>query len=191
MDTQDIKPVIEALLFAAGEPLNLKRIQQLLAAEPGLEDEVSLVEVSRALEELQETYAQRPIELKEIASGFCFQVRPLYAKWMARLWEEKPPRFSRAFLETLALIAYRQPVTRAEIEEIRGVSVSPNIMKTLLEREWIQVVGHKEVPGRPAIFATTKQFLDHFNLKSLEQLPALAVIEPELSAQVDLPLENQ
>lgn len=188
MEKQELSAVIEAILFASLEPLSVKRLQELINLELDEEAQLSLAELSQALEALSQSYQGRAIELKEIASGFCFQVRPSYANWMARLWEEKPPRFSRAFLETLALIAYRQPVTRAEIEEIRGVSVSPTIMKNLLEREWIQVVGHKEVPGRPAIFATTTAFLDHFNLKSLEDLPQLALIEPEKPVQADLPL---
>lgn len=188
MEKQELSAVIEAILFASLEPLSVKRLQELINLELDETAQLSLAELSQALEALSQSYEGRAIELKEIASGFCFQVRPSYANWMARLWEEKPPRFSRAFLETLALIAYRQPVTRAEIEEIRGVSVSPTIMKNLLEREWIQVVGHKEVPGRPAIFATTHAFLDHFNLKSLEDLPQLALIEPEKPAQADLPL---
>src|SRR5690606_37903643 len=115
-------------------------------------------------------------ELMEVASGYRFQVRPEYAPWASRLWEERPRRYSRALLETLAIIAYRQPITRGEIEDIRGVAVSTNIAKTLLEREWIRVVGHKDVPGRPAMYATTRQFLDYFNLSSLEQLPPLADI---------------
>lgn len=188
MEKEELSAVIEAILFASLEPLSVKRLQELINLEMEEAAQLSLAELSQALEALSQRYEGRAIELKEIASGFCFQVRPSYANWMARLWEEKPPRFSRAFLETLALIAYRQPVTRAEIEEIRGVSVSPTIMKNLLEREWIQVVGHKEVPGRPAIFATTTAFLDHFNLKSLEDLPQLALIEPEKPAQADLPL---
>ncbi|OGT53840.1 MAG: SMC-Scp complex subunit ScpB, partial [Gammaproteobacteria bacterium RIFCSPHIGHO2_12_FULL_41_15] len=117
-------------------------------------------------------------------TGFCFQTKTAYAAWIAKLWEEKPPRFSRALLETLALIAYRQPITRAEIEDIRGVAVSPTIIKNLLEREWIHIIGHKELPGRPALFATTKQFLEHFNLKDLAELPALPQIEQN-SAQTE------
>ena len=130
--------------------------------------------VRQALAELAEDYEGRGFELKEVASGFRIQVREACAPWVSRLWDERPPRYSRALLETLALIAYRQPITRAEIEDIRGVVVSSNIVKTLLEREWVRVVGHKELPGRPAMYATTRQFLDYFNLKSLAELPTLA-----------------
>lgn len=195
MEIEAIKPIVEALLLAAGEPLTLERIRQLFPEE----EMPTPSELRHVIEVLRQDYDGRPTELKELASGFCFQVRPDFGAWMGRLWEERPTRFSRALLETLALVAYRQPITRAEIEEIRGVSVSPTIMKSLLEREWIQVVGQREVPGRPALFATTKQFLDHFNLKSLDELPALAPVSPDnieqveqnIAEQVDLPLEKQ
>jgi segregation and condensation protein B len=136
----------------------------------------------KALEVLGKSCAGRAFELKEVATGYRLQIRETFAPWVGRLWEERPQRYSRALLETMALIAYRQPITRGEIEDVRGVAVNSNIIKTLMEREWIRVVGHREVPGRPAMFATTKAFLDHFNLKSLDELPALAELremEPE------------
>ncbi|MBI5447998.1 MAG: SMC-Scp complex subunit ScpB [Gammaproteobacteria bacterium] len=187
MEITEIKLIVEGLLLAAGEPLTLERMRQLFSEETS----PTLPELRETIASLREDYAGRAIELKELASGYCFQVKASYGTWMSRLWEEKPARFSRALLETLALVAYRQPITRAEIEEVRGVSVSSNIMKSLLEREWIQVVGHKEVPGRPALFATTKQFLDHFNLKSLEELPALLPVEQKIAEQLDFALEKQ
>ena len=173
---------IEAALFAAGEPLSVDRLMALFdeGEEPGRR------EINLALESLQEIYAGRAIELKQVGSGYRFQVVPKLGNWVARLWQEKPARYSRALLETLAIIAYRQPVTRAEIEEIRGVSVSTAIMKTLLQREWVRSVGHRDVPGRPTVFATTRRFLDHFNISSLAELPPLddirdiADLTPEL-----------
>ncbi len=163
--------IVEALLFAAGKPLSLEQLARLL---PDVVQDKS--QLRALLEQLQQRYEGHGIELVEVGSGYRFQVRQPYSHWVGRLWEEKPPRYSRATLETLALIAYRQPITRGEIEEIRGVSVSSNIIKSLQEREWIRVVGHRDVPGRPALYATTRQFLDYFNLKSLEQLPPLSEI---------------
>ncbi len=168
----DVKSILEAAIFAAEKPLNLERMAQLFRPEECPDRDI----LRAALESLAHDYLARGVELKEVSSGYRFQVRTHYAAWVGRLWEEKPGRYSRAVLETLALIAYRQPITRGEIEEIRGVAVSSNIVKTLQEREWIKVVGHREVAGRPALFATTRQFLDHFNLKSLDQLPALTEI---------------
>jgi segregation and condensation protein B len=162
--------IVEGALMAAGEPLSLDRLLHLFDDA----DQPSKEELLAILAELTEFYAERGIELKELASGYCFQVKSELSPWISRLWEERPARYSRALLETLAIIAYRQPVTRAEIEDIRGVSVSSTIMKTLQDREWIRVVGQRDVPGKPSIFATTKQFLDHFNLKNLEELPPLA-----------------
>ncbi len=133
-------------------------------------------EIKTILEQIESSCEDRGFELKKVASGYRFQVRSELSEWIGRLWDEKPPRYSRALLETLSLIAYRQPITRGDIEEIRGVSVSTNIVRSLMEREWIRIVGHRDVPGRPAIFATTKTFLDYFNLKSLEELPPLAEI---------------
>lgn len=164
--------IIEALLFASGKAMNLR---QLADCFPELEQPAE-AEIEAALQELMQDYAHRAIELKRVASGYRFQVRETMSPWVSRLFEEKPGRYSRALLETLAIIAYRQPVTRGEIEDIRGVAVSSNIIRTLMEREWIRIVAHKEVPGRPALFATTKQFLDYFNLASLEQLPTLQEI---------------
>ncbi|MEQ8264247.1 SMC-Scp complex subunit ScpB [Pseudohaliea sp.] len=164
--------IIEGALLAAGKPLTVTQLAELFeeAERPPKED------IRAALEEVAARCEDRGFELREVASGFRFQVRQNLGPWVARLWHERPPKYSRALLETLALIAYRQPITRGEIEEIRGVAVSSNIIKTLHEREWIRVVGHRDVPGRPAMYATTRQFLDYFNLKSLDQLPALADI---------------
>jgi len=178
----ELKAIVEAALFAAARPLSLSELQGLFEEEERPEP----AELRGALADLTEDYAGRPLEVKEVASGFRFQVRAAYSPWVSRLFEERPGRYSKAFLETLAIIAYRQPATRGEIEEIRGVSVSTHIIRTLQEREWIHVVGHKEVPGRPALYATTRAFLDYFNLKSLDELPTLAeirdldAIEPEL-----------
>ncbi|MDS4028277.1 MAG: SMC-Scp complex subunit ScpB [Candidatus Contendobacter sp.] len=166
----ELKSILEALLLAAGEPLTLDR---LLAAFP--EEERPEREALRAaLTELAADYAGRGVELVEVASGFRLQVPQAFAPWVTRLWEERTASYSRALLETLALIAYRQPVTRGEIEAVRGVSVSSSLMKTLQERGWIKVIGHREVPGRPALYATTRAFLDYFNLRSLSELPPLA-----------------
>ena len=166
----ELKAILEALLLAAGEPLTLDR---LLAAFPETE-RPERDALRNALAELATDYAGRGVKLVEVASGFRLQVPPAFASWVARLSEERTASYSRALLETLALIAYRQPITRGEIEAVRGVSVSSGIMKTLQERGWIKVIGHREVPGRPALFATTRAFLDYFNLKSLSELPPLA-----------------
>lgn len=169
----DIKAIVEAVLFASDKPLTLKQVQ---AVFPELE-QPSIEALEVAVTDVMFDYRNRPIELKQLASGYRFQVRPAMAPWITPLLEEKPARYSRALLETLAIIAYRQPVTRGEIEGIRGVAVSSNIIRTLLEREWVKVVAYKEVPGRPALLATTKQFLDYFNLTSLAQLPTLSEIQ--------------
>lgn len=165
-----LKRIIEAAILAAPQPLSLAQMQALFdeAEAPGHDD------ISRVLETLQAESGERGVELAEVASGWRYQVRQDVFAWVARMWAERPPRYSRALLETLALIAYRQPITRAEIEQIRGVAVSTHIVRTLEEREWIRVVGHRDVPGRPALFGTSKGFLDYFNLKSLDQLPALS-----------------
>jgi segregation and condensation protein B len=149
-------------------------------------------EIRKVLQELTEEYQARGFELKEVASGFRIQVKQDYAEWVGRLWEEKPARYTRALLETLALMAYRQPITRGEIEEVRGVSVSSNIIKTLQEREWIKVLGHKDVPGKPALYGTSKEFLDYFNLKSLDELPTLAELKDldQIHRELDLDLDN-
>ncbi|HAS30260.1 MAG TPA: SMC-Scp complex subunit ScpB, partial [Alcanivorax sp.] len=168
-----IKQIVEAAIFAADGPLDRDALLLLFDEQERPEK----ADLSRSLEQISEDYAERGIELKEVASGFRFQVRKDLGPWVSRLWQEKPPRYSRAILETLALVAYRQPITRGEIEEIRGVSVSSHIIKSLLERNWVRVVGHRDVPGRPAMFATTRQFLDYFDLKSLEDLPPLSEIK--------------
>jgi segregation and condensation protein B len=172
MDAELLKKIIEGALFASGQPLNIEQLGFLF--DDG--DRPDNATMRATLEALMQDYEGRGIELREVASGFRFQVRQETGPWVSRLWEEKPARYSRALLETLALIAYRQPITRSEIEEIRGVSVSSHIIKTLLEREWIRVAGHRDVPGRPALFATTRDFLDSFNLKTLAELPSLAEI---------------
>jgi segregation and condensation protein B len=172
MDMELLKKIIEGALFAAGQPMNIDQLGFLFEED----DRPDNTTMRTTLEALMADYEGRGIELKEVASGFRFQVRQETGPWVSRLWEEKPSRYSRALLETLALIAYRQPITRSEIEEVRGVAVSSHIIKTLIEREWIRVAGHRDVPGRPALFATTRDFLDSFNLKSLAELPSLSEI---------------
>lgn len=164
--------ILEGALLAAGKPLTVAQMAELFEEHERPENAA----IREAMKEIAERCDDRGFELVEVASGFRFQVRQPLSPWVARLWHERPAKYSRALLETLALIAYRQPITRGEIEEIRGVAVSSNIIKTLHEREWIRVVGHRDVPGRPAMYATTRQFLDYFNLKNLDQLPALAEI---------------
>jgi segregation and condensation protein B len=186
MDETEIKHVVEAALLAAGRPLTLERLQEIFAAKGGGPDRVAL---KRVLDALAKDYEGRGIELKEVATGYRIQVRRSMTDWLQPLWEERAPRYTRALLETLALVAYRQPITRAEIEEVRGVVVSTNIVRTLLERNWIRVVGYRDVPGKPAMFGTTKEFLEYFGLKKLEELPTLAELKdglPELSPQTDL-----
>ena len=186
MDETEIKHVVEAALLAAGRPLTLDRLGELFAAKGGGPDRATL---KRVLDALAADYEGRGIELREVATGYRVQVKRAMSDWLQPLWEERAPRYTRALLETLALVAYRQPITRAEIEEVRGVVVSTNIVRTLLERNWIRVVGHRDVPGKPAMFGTTKEFLDYFGLKKLEELPTLAEIKdglPELSPQTDL-----
>jgi segregation and condensation protein B len=181
-DPRQLATVLEAILLAAGKPLALERLAELFDEH----ERPSLKLLREALAVLAGSCLGRGFELSEVASGYRLQVRERFAPWVGRLWEERPQRYSRALLETLALIAYRQPITRGEIEEVRGVAVNSNIVKTLLERDWIRVVGYREVPGRPAMFATTRAFLDHFNLKSLDELPPLAVLrelEPQLPAE--------
>lgn len=175
----ELKTIIEAALLAAGRPLSFAELENLFADNERPEP----AEIQSALAELAEDCRGRAVELKQVASGYRLQVREAFSPWVSRLFEERPGRYSRAFLETLAIIAYRQPVTRGEIEDIRGVAVSSGIVRTLQERGWIQVVGHKEVPGRPALLATTKQFLDYFNLKSLGELPPLQELIDDLALQ--------
>ncbi len=177
-EPRDLASLLEAFLLASGKPQSLERLYELFEEAERPEPAV----FKKALELLRKSCDSRSFELVEVASGYRLQIREKFAPWVGRLWEERPQRYSRALLETLALIAYRQPITRGEIEDVRGVAVNSNITKTLLEREWIRVVGYREVPGRPAMFATTKAFLDHFNLKNLDSLPPLAElreIEPE------------
>ena len=168
-----LEKILEALLLASDQPLSLDQLQHLLAADAA----IGKKEIRDALERLAQSYAGRAAELREVASGFRLQVRAEFSDWVHRLWQERPPKLSRALLETLALICYRQPITRGEIEEIRGVSLSPNIVRTLIERGWIREVGIKEVIGRPALLGTTQQMLDDLNLKSLDDLPSLPEIK--------------
>lgn len=189
MDETEIKHVVEAALLAAGRPLTLERLIELFAAKGSAGSAPDRAIVKRVLEALAADYERRGIELKEVATGWRIQIKRTMTDWLQPLWEERAPRYTRALLETLALVAYRQPITRAEIEEVRGVVVSTNIVRTLLERNWIRVVGHRDVPGKPAMFGTTKEFLDYFGLKKLEDLPTLAELKdgmPELSPQTDL-----
>lgn len=171
-DLELLKRILEGALMAADGPLAKRALKELFEDGERPDDEL----FDAALEQLEADCEGRGYELQRVASGYRFQVRQDLGQWVSRLWKERAPRYSRALLETLALVAYRQPITRGEIEDIRGVAVSTQIIKTLLEREWVKVVGHRDVPGRPAIYATSKQFLDYFNLKSLDQLPPLAEI---------------
>lgn len=165
----NLKDIIQAALFAAHRPLTPDELGALFdeSERPGK------AELLQALAELEREHETHPVQLQRVASGYRFQVRAEYSPWVSRLFEERPARYSRALFETLAIIAYRQPVTRGEIEDIRGVAVGSNIIRTLQERDWIEIVGHREVPGRPALFATTKEFLNYFNLQALDQLPPL------------------
>ena len=169
-EPRELAPLLEAFLLASGKPQSLERLYELF--EEGERPEPPVFK--KALSLLAKSCEGRAFELKEVASGYRLQIREKFSPWVGRLWEERPQRYSRALLETMALIAYRQPITRGEIEDVRGVAVNTNIVKTLIEREWIRIVGYRDVPGKPAMFATTKAFLDHFNLKNLEDLPPLA-----------------
>ena len=195
MEFEKLKQIIEAALMVAGRPLS---IEQLMALFTGDGDAApQRVQLRKALEELENDYQGCGIELVKVASGYRFQAHAGVAEWLHRLAEEKRPRYSRALLETLAIIAYRQPITRGEIESIRGVAVSTNIVRTLLEREWVRIVGHRDVPGKPAVYATTKQFLDYFNLATLDDLPRLAELKdfdelnPDLFADAPAVSEEQ
>jgi segregation and condensation protein B len=187
MEQDQIKSIVEGVLLVAGKPMSIDQIERIFEEEPV---KPGRQQIREAINELMADADGRALELREVASGFRYQVRSDLGPWVSRLWEEKPPRYSRALLETLALIAYRQPVTRAEIEEIRGVSVSSHIVKTLLEREWVRVVGHRDVPGRPSLYGTTRQFLDYFNLKSLDELPTLSELRDLDSLHPELDLDN-
>ena len=169
MNEYDLKLVVEALLMSSPQPLSLDKIQNVFTdgKQPTREELIT------ALVALEQDYSNRAVELKCLASGYCIQTRSRYSAWIARLFIEKPAKYSRALLETMAIIAYQQPVTRADIEDIRGVAVSSSMLRTLLEREWVRIAGHRDVPGKPAVYVTTKNFLDYFNLKSISDLPAL------------------
>jgi segregation and condensation protein B len=189
MEFNTLKKIIEAAILASNTPMSATRLAELFSED----DSIPNGEIGRALESLHGECEGRGVELVEVASGFRYQVRQDVHAWVARMWTERPSRYSRALLETLALIAYRQPITRGEIESVRGVSVSSSIIKTLEEREWIRVVGHRDVPGRPGLFGTTREFLDYFNLKSLDELPSLAEIrdmedfDPQLNLDGEAP----
>ena len=185
MEKLPIKEIIEAAILAADGPLSIQQLGDIFE-----ERSVSNLEIKQALAEIQKSCGGRGFELKKVASGYRFQIRVEYSDWVSRLWKEKTPRYSRALLETLALIAYRQPITRGDIEDVRGVSVSSNIIRTLIERDWIKIVGHREVPGRPALYSTTKAFLDYFNLERLDQLPTLQEIK-ELGVKNDFPESSE
>ncbi|HZD53624.1 MAG TPA: SMC-Scp complex subunit ScpB [Woeseiaceae bacterium] len=184
MDENEIKYFVEAALLAAGRPLSIDQLQALFEANAQPEKS----QIRRAIGELKNDYEQRGLEVAEVASGYRTQIKASMADRLQKLWEARPQRYSRALFETLALIAYRQPMTRGEIEDVRGVSVSPNIIRSLLERDWIRVVGHRDVPGRPTLFGTTRAFLDYFGLKRLDELPALADLSDWESLRVQLNL---
>ena len=188
-DNLPVTRIVEAALLASHQPLTLAQLQGLFPEE----QPAPAGSIERALETLHEGCADRGVELVEVASGFRFQVKQDVHAWVSRLWTDRKTRYTRATLETLALIAYRQPITRGEIEQVRGVAVSSNIIQALEEREWIRVVGHRDVPGRPALYGTTRGFLDYFCLKSLDQLPPLSELrdfgelEPQLALDPDMP----
>jgi len=178
----ELRNIVEGALLAAGRPLSM---DEMLALFPD-DDRPDRADLRKAIEALQKEFEGRGIELKEVASGYRVQVRKELANYIGRLWEERPARYSRALLETLALVAYRQPITRGEIEEVRGVTVSTHIIRTLQERNWIRIVGHRDVPGHPEMFGTTKEFLDYFSLKSLDELPTLAQLRDIESINAEL-----
>ena len=185
MSNDPLSRVLEAVLLAAGRPVGVEQLRELFEEN----ERPTADDVRAALAELEASCADRAFELREVASGWRVQVRPQYSDIVSRLWQERPSRYSRALLETLALIAYRQPITRGEIEDIRGVTIASTIMRTLHERNWIRVVGHREVPGRPELLGTTREFLDYFGLKSLDDLPTLAELQDldDINEQLDLP----
>lgn len=190
----ELPAILHALLLAHGKPLSVTQLQALLAPE-----QLDAAAIHTGLEQLQQQLTHSPVQLEKVASGYRLHIHSRYNRYIERLWDERPPRYSRALLETLALIAYRQPITRGEIEEVRGVAVSSQIMRTLVDREWVRIVGHREVPGRPAMYATTRQFLDYFNLRSLAELPPLAALRepsevlegPALQEQLERELPEQ
>ncbi|MCY7295156.1 SMC-Scp complex subunit ScpB [Alteromonas sp. a30] len=188
-DTQ-LKQIIEAAIFVSDTPLSLEKLQTVILQEFNLGSR----KLKSLLNSLTLDYAAKGIHLVEVASGYRFQSDDSLSPWVSRLWQEQVPKYSRALLETLSLVAYRQPITRGEIEDVRGVSVSSHIMKTLVERDWVKVVGHKEVPGRPALYATTKGFLDYFSLNSLDELPSMGLFEQQAqhaSNPIIEPVESQ
>ena len=188
MTMKKLKNILEAILLSADRPLKLKHLSFIFEQD---KDQPTRDEIRKVLLELGEDYEKsRGFELKKVASGYRIQVKEEFAPWVSRLWDEKPARYTRALLETMSLIAYRQPVTRGEIEDVRGVSVSSNIIRTMLERNWIRVLGHKDVPGKPELFGTTKEFLDYFNLKSLDDLPSLAEIKDLDKVYPELALDD-
>jgi segregation and condensation protein B len=173
IESNQLKTILEGILFAAGKPMTAKDLSESFEEV----ERPAPSEITEALKVLMTDYQERGVQLVQLATGYCFRVHEDLGPWVTKLWDEKPGRYTRAFLETLAIIAYRQPITRGEIESIRGVAVSANIVKTLQDRDWIRIVGHKDVPGKPALLATTKEFLNYFNLKRLEDLPPLAEIK--------------
>jgi segregation and condensation protein B len=188
MEIDKLKPILEALFAASDKPLSVSQLFDLFVGDI---EQPTKDEIRKAVLELVEKHRDGGFELKQVASGYRFQVRADFETWVVRLWEQKPPRYSRALMETLALIAYRQPITRGEIEDIRGVSVSSNIIKTLQERDWVKPLGHKEVPGRPTLYGTTRSFLDYFNLKSLNELPTLAEIRDLDQFNPEFPFDDK
>jgi segregation and condensation protein B len=194
MDNEQRKKIVEATLMSASLALNVDQLLKLFADDA---DEVSRDDIKAIVQSLQEDCQERGYELKKVASGFRYQTREEVQPWVDKLRPERPPRYSRAFMETLALVVYKQPITRAEIEDVRGVAVSTSIFKVLLEREWVKIIGHKEVPGRPAMYGTTRKLLDYFNLSSLNELPDLAEIKdiddiaPELALIVNEEMPEQ
>jgi segregation and condensation protein B len=191
LSSLQVQAIIEAALMVAGRPLTIASLQYLFSAD----ERPSTSEIKAILTTIKTNHQTSGIELQEVATGYRFQTKPELSPWLIKLWEERSPRYSRALLETLAIIAYKQPITRAEIEEIRGVGVSSTIMKTLQEREWIRLLGYREIPGKPALYGTTKEFLDYFNLKSLVDLPALEELNrlaiKEAQLQIQFAIEKQ
>lgn len=173
----ELKQIIEGSLLVSGRTLSLKDMQSMFTED----EQVTKEAVLACLQDITDDCAKKGFELKQLASGYCFQVKPDYAKWVSKLWEEKPPRLSKALLETLTIVAYKQPVTRADIESIRGVVVSSTAIRNLLDKQWIKIVGHKDAPGRPAIFGTTKEFLDYFNMSGLDELPIIDINKIDFS----------